>query len=70
MKIEIDVTSNKLYVVKDGNVIAVNPPVSGFGEQVAVWVNGKVDRVDTKFTEKIKYFFLEGRFANERSKKS
>ncbi|PEW53279.1 DUF3954 domain-containing protein, partial [Bacillus cereus] len=24
------------------------------GEQVAVWVNGKVDRVDTKFTEKIK----------------
>ncbi|MBJ8052952.1 DUF3954 domain-containing protein [Bacillus cereus] len=54
MKIEIDVTSNKIYVVKDGNVIAVNPPVSGFGEQVAVWVNGKVDRVDTKFTEKIK----------------
>ncbi|EOO08234.1 DUF3954 domain-containing protein [Bacillus thuringiensis] len=28
--------------------------VSGFGEQVAVWINGKVDRVDAKFTEKIK----------------
>ncbi|HDR6544607.1 TPA: DUF3954 domain-containing protein, partial [Bacillus thuringiensis] len=41
-------------IVKDGNVTAVNPPMSGFGEQVAVWVNGKVDRVDTKFTEKIK----------------
>ncbi|MED2846929.1 MULTISPECIES: DUF3954 domain-containing protein [Bacillus] len=53
-KIEIDVSSNKLYVVKDGNVIAFNPPESGFGEQVAVWINGKVDRVDTKFTEKIK----------------
>ncbi|WP_042993558.1 DUF3954 domain-containing protein, partial [Bacillus thuringiensis] len=25
-----------------GNVTAVNPPMSGFGEQVAVWVNGKV----------------------------
>ncbi|MBH0359240.1 MULTISPECIES: DUF3954 domain-containing protein [Bacillus] len=53
-KIEIDVSSNKLYVVKDGNIIAFNPPESGFGEQVAVWINGKVDRVDTKFTEKIK----------------
>ncbi len=53
-KIEIDVSSNKLLIVKDGNVTAVNPPMSGFGEQVVVWVNGKVDRVDTKFTEKIK----------------
>lgn len=53
-KIEIDVSSNKLYVVNDGNVIAFNPPKSGFGEQVAVWIKGKVDRVDTKFTEKIK----------------
>ena len=53
-KIEIDVSNNKIYIVKDGNVTAVNPPISGFGEQVAVWVNGKVDRVDTKFTEKIK----------------
>ncbi|HEK9103620.1 TPA: DUF3954 domain-containing protein [Bacillus pseudomycoides] len=54
MKAEIDISSNKLYVVKDGRVIAVEPPASGYGEQVAVWLNGKVDRVDTKFTEKIK----------------
>ncbi|WP_017154158.1 DUF3954 domain-containing protein [Bacillus bingmayongensis] len=54
MKVEIDVSNNKIYVVKDGQVIPVNPPSSGFGEQVAIWVNGKVDRVDTKFTEKIK----------------
>ncbi|EKS8379280.1 MULTISPECIES: DUF3954 domain-containing protein [Bacillus cereus group] len=53
-KVEIDVSNNKLLIVKDGNVTAVNPPESGFGEQVAVWINGKVDRVDTKFTEKIK----------------
>ncbi|HDR4948895.1 MULTISPECIES: DUF3954 domain-containing protein [Bacillus cereus group] len=53
-KVEIDVSSNKLYVVKDGKVIALNPPESGYGEQIAVWVNGKVARVDTKFTKKIK----------------
>ncbi|MDA2111426.1 MULTISPECIES: DUF3954 domain-containing protein [Bacillus cereus group] len=53
-KVEIDVSSNKLLIIKDGKITAVKPPESGFGEQVAVWVNGKVDRVDTKFTEKIK----------------
>ncbi|MEN3132533.1 DUF3954 domain-containing protein [Bacillus albus] len=53
-KIEIDVSSNKLYVVKDGELLAFNPPVTGYGEQVAVWIKGKVARVDTKFTEKIK----------------
>ncbi|MFD0771634.1 DUF3954 domain-containing protein [Bacillus sp. CGMCC 1.60114] len=54
MKAEIDVTKNQIYVVKDGRVISVEPPVSGYGEQVAVWINGEVDRVDAKFTKKIK----------------
>ncbi|HDR7367921.1 DUF3954 domain-containing protein [Bacillus toyonensis] len=53
MKKEIDVTNNKMYAVKDGRVIPVEPLFIGFGEQVAVWQNGKVERVDTKFTEKI-----------------
>ncbi|MEH7458491.1 DUF3954 domain-containing protein [Bacillus sp. JJ1127] len=53
MKKEIDVTNNKIYVVKDGQVFPVNPPASGYGEQVAVWVNGKVDRVKTTSNEKI-----------------
>ncbi|MDA1760575.1 DUF3954 domain-containing protein [Bacillus cereus] len=35
-KVEIDVSSNKLLILKDGNVAVVNPPMSGFGEQVAV----------------------------------
>ncbi|MEC2970940.1 DUF3954 domain-containing protein, partial [Bacillus cereus] len=26
----------KLLIVQDGNVTVVNPPMSGFGEQVAV----------------------------------
>ncbi|PED84330.1 DUF3954 domain-containing protein [Bacillus pseudomycoides] len=54
MKKEIDVTNNKIYIVKDGNVCPIDPPASGYGEQVAIWQNGKVVRVDTKFTEKIK----------------
>lgn len=51
---EIDVTKNQIHVVRDGRIISIDPPASGYGEQVAVWLNGKVDRVDTKFTEKIK----------------
>ena len=42
MKKEIDVTSNKLLVVKDGEILSFNPPESGFGEQVVIWVNGGV----------------------------
>ncbi|WP_438502391.1 DUF3954 domain-containing protein [Bacillus wiedmannii] len=32
----------------------MTPPVTGYGEQVVVWVGGKIDRVITTFTEKIK----------------
>ncbi|MCQ6531128.1 DUF3954 domain-containing protein [Bacillus mycoides] len=54
MKREIDVTRNQIYIVINEKAIPVKPPESGYGEQVVVWQNGKVDRVDTKFTEKIK----------------
>ena len=53
-KIEIDVTDNKIYVVKNGEVTPPNPPATGFGEQVITWQGGKVDRVSTTITEKIK----------------
>lgn len=53
-KVEIDVTDNKIYVVKNGEVTPLNPPVTGFGEQVITWLGGKVDRVSTTITEKIK----------------
>ncbi|UOE96401.1 DUF3954 domain-containing protein [Alkalihalobacillus sp. LMS39] len=53
MTAEIDVMKNSLYVVKDGQVIAIEPPASGFGDQVAVWINGKVDRVDTTVKQKL-----------------
>ncbi|PGB86950.1 DUF3954 domain-containing protein [Bacillus toyonensis] len=53
-KIEIDVTDNKIYVVKNGEVTPLNPPATGFGEQIIIWQGGKVDRVSTTSTEKIK----------------
>ncbi|MDZ5608438.1 DUF3954 domain-containing protein, partial [Bacillus pseudomycoides] len=46
-KTEIDFSSNKLLVVKDGEVLSFNPPASGYGEQVVVWVNGKVGHIKT-----------------------
>ncbi|MBJ8055273.1 DUF3954 domain-containing protein [Bacillus paramycoides] len=53
-KIEIDITDNKIYVVKNGEVTPVNPPATGFGEQTIIWHSGKVDRISTTCTEKIK----------------
>ncbi|MDP7979114.1 DUF3954 domain-containing protein [Bacillus sp. WLY-B-L8] len=50
---EIDVTTDKIIVIKDGKVTPYERPQTGFGEQVVVWVNGKAIRVDTKYTEKI-----------------
>ncbi|EOO28645.1 phage protein [Bacillus cereus VD133] len=54
MKVEIDVTDNKIYLVKNGEVTLLSPPATGFGEQVITWQGGKVDRVSTTITEKIK----------------
>ncbi|MHB0801125.1 DUF3954 domain-containing protein [Bacillus thuringiensis] len=53
-KVEIDVTANKIYVVKNGEVTPLNPPATGFGEQIITWQSGKVDRVSTTYTVKIK----------------
>jgi Cu2+-containing amine oxidase len=52
MTAEIDVSKNQIVVVKDGQVIPVKPPASGYGDQLAVWLGGKVDRIES--TEKKK----------------
>lgn len=41
-KVEIDSSENMIVVVKDGNVTPIKAPISGFGEQTAVWKDGKV----------------------------
>ncbi|WP_419095822.1 DUF3954 domain-containing protein [Halalkalibacter suaedae] len=53
MTVEIDVSTNQILVVKDGQVIPIAPPTSGFGSQAAIWVKGKVDRVESLEQKKI-----------------
>lgn len=49
LKAEIDLSVDKLYVAKNGQLIAIEPPSSGFGEQTAIWKDGKIIHVvDTK----------------------
>ncbi|MDA2300431.1 DUF3954 domain-containing protein [Bacillus cereus] len=54
MRAEISLNENMVYIVKNGQIHPIKPPVSGHGKQIAVWINGKVDRVVSEFTEKIK----------------
>lgn len=49
----IGLNENKAFVVKAGKVTELDPPQSGFGEQKIIWVNGVVDRVETKDSKKI-----------------
>ncbi|MBM7633848.1 DUF3954 domain-containing protein [Geomicrobium sediminis] len=48
MTAEIDCSVNAMYIVKDGVVKMIPPLSSGYGEQHAVWQNGKIDRVVNK----------------------
>ncbi|WP_242223677.1 DUF3954 domain-containing protein [Bacillus cereus group sp. BfR-BA-01380] len=50
---EIDITKDRIFVVKGGQVTPYEKPQTGFGEQVVIWQNGKAVRVETKYTEKI-----------------
>lgn len=49
---EIDLSQDKLYIVKNGRLIAVDPPGTGYGEQTAIWKDGKV--LDVINTERIR----------------
>ncbi|PHA00920.1 DUF3954 domain-containing protein [Bacillus pseudomycoides] len=51
MTAEIDLKENKIYVVKDGQILEIDPPSSGHGEQSFVYKNGKVTRVDERKTQ-------------------
>ncbi|GGE58449.1 DUF3954 domain-containing protein [Priestia taiwanensis] len=53
MTAEIDVSENRIFIVKDGNVEMVEQPSTGFGEHTAVWQNGKVIRIDERSSRKI-----------------
>ncbi|AXF57791.1 DUF3954 domain-containing protein [Salicibibacter kimchii] len=42
-----------VYVVRDGEVLKLNPPNTGYGHNNIVWIGGKVDRVDSTESRKI-----------------
>ncbi|MCK0471415.1 DUF3954 domain-containing protein [Halalkalibacter sp. APA_J-10(15)] len=50
---EIEIDQNKVYVVKNGEVITIEPPKNGYGSNVLVWNNGEVVRVDSMDQRKV-----------------
>lgn len=50
MKAEISLAENMIYVVKDGQMRLIKPPEGGFGEQLFVYKDGKVIRMDERKT--------------------
>nr|WP_034747634.1 DUF3954 domain-containing protein [Halalkalibacter wakoensis] len=51
--VEIEVKSRQILIVENGEITAIDPPSSGFGDQLIVWINGAVDRVENKEIKKI-----------------
>lgn len=50
---EIDLTSNGAFIVKNGHIVPLDNPISGYGEQVVIWLGGNIDRVETKNVRKV-----------------
>lgn len=52
MKEEINLKEDAVYRVKDGKLIKVKNPDSGYGKQVFTWQHGKITNCEVSFTEK------------------
>lgn len=50
MTAEIDLKTNGIYIVKNGQVQLIQPPQGGFGEQSFTYKDGKVIRMDERKT--------------------
>ncbi|MDF9529826.1 DUF3954 domain-containing protein [Bacillus cereus] len=53
MTAEIDLKTNGIYIVKNGQVQLIEPPQGGFGEQSFVYQSGKVIRMEERKTRLI-----------------
>lgn len=51
MTAEIDLKTNGIYIVKNGQVQLIEPPQGGFGEQSFVYQSGKVIRMEERKTQ-------------------
>ncbi|MGE6379580.1 DUF3954 domain-containing protein [Peribacillus muralis] len=54
MEAKINLEEDKIYIVRDQEITEVCAPPSGHGTHSCIWINGKVDRVENKFTTKVK----------------
>lgn len=50
---EIDTTEDAVFVVKGGRVTRFAAPITGFGEQIITWQDGKPVRINTNISIKI-----------------
>lgn len=48
MTAEISLSQNMIYVVKDGKIHQIEPPITGYGEQSFVYKSGRVTRMDER----------------------
>ena len=53
MTAEIDLKTNGIYIVKNGQVQPIEPPQGGFGEQSFIYQSGKVIRMEERKTQLI-----------------
>ncbi|MGM7682641.1 DUF3954 domain-containing protein [Cytobacillus sp. Hm23] len=51
--VDIDLTKDATYAVKDGEIKLVDPPKDGHGEQVITWQNGKPHVFKLSYTKRI-----------------
>ncbi|MGQ0441149.1 DUF3954 domain-containing protein [Bacillus sp. B-TM1] len=51
MTAEIDLKTNGIYIVKNGQVQLIEPPQGGFGEQSFIYQSGKVIRMEERKTQ-------------------
>lgn len=49
---DIDLSKDGVYIVKNKEIHRVKPPESGYGEQAAVWINHRIDRMERKEIDK------------------
>lgn len=47
-----DIKENDIYRVKNGELVKIKNPESGFGKQIITWQNGKITNVEVSYTEK------------------
>ncbi|GAA5417695.1 hypothetical protein Pryu01_02770 [Paraliobacillus ryukyuensis] len=52
MEIKIDLTEDKVIIVSRGELIQIDKPRTGYGENVVTWVDGEIKSDRVSYTNK------------------